>query len=106
MYKNDSMTSNQKCNPTMLRNIIEGKGCLCGDGDVRRMENGIGDNCIPKSGFGLKGYPLASVYAPLQEFDNIYDLDNALGRGTMFAELDLPFEGRTISKSGKGGKLC
>ncbi len=44
-----------------------------------------------KHGWGLSGYPLASVYAPLQKFCELYDLDTALMRGTAFSELDLPF---------------
>ena len=41
--------------------------------------------------WGLSGYPLASVYAPLQSFSELYDLKTALNRGTLFSELDLPF---------------
>ena len=41
--------------------------------------------------WGLSGYPLASVYAPLQSFSELYDLKTALDRGTIFRELDLPF---------------
>ena len=39
----------------------------------------------------LSGYPLAMVYAPDQEFDALYDGEEALARGTLFRELDLPF---------------
>jgi len=41
--------------------------------------------------YGLYGYPLASVYAPVQNFENIYDCETGLSRGTIFSELDLPF---------------
>ena len=44
-----------------------------------------------KTSWGLVGYPLASVFAPLQNFAELYDLDTALTRGTIFKELDLPF---------------
>ena len=43
--------------------------------------------------WGVEGYPLASVYAPIQAFVNLYDCENALIRGTIFAELDLPLGG-------------
>ena len=46
---------------------------------------------------------LAMVYSPLQDFREIYDTDKALERGTLFAELDLPFEG---GRGKKGGGLC
>lgn len=41
--------------------------------------------------YGLTGFPLASVYAPLQIFTDIYDCETGLTRGTIFSELDLPF---------------
>lgn len=41
---------------------------------------------------------LAMVYSPKQEFCNLYDEDTALFMGTLFQELNLPFEG---SKCGK-----
>ncbi len=34
---------------------------------------------------------LAMVYAPKQEFKDIYEPCKALTRGTVFAQLDLPF---------------
>ena len=43
------------------------------------------------SAMGLRGYPLASVYSPLQNFEDIYDLETGLTRGTIFQRLDLPF---------------
>lgn len=45
----------------------------------------------------LQGYPLAMVYAPAQPFENIYDRDAWLARGTIFKALDFPFKG-----AGKG----
>ena len=51
--------------------------------------------------FGLVGYPLASVYAPLQEFQNLYDEQQALKRGTLFSELDKPFSGGQGVVNGK-----
>ena len=50
--------------------------------------------------WGLTGYPLASVYAPLQEFHKLYDRENALKAGTIFTELDLPFQGESVAKGG------
>jgi hypothetical protein len=60
------------------------------DGDLtdRRGECGDGD-----AGFGLRSHPLAMVYSPLQEFHELYSPEKALERGTLFSELDLPFEG-------------
>lgn len=61
--------------------------------------NGCGRS---EGGWGLHSHPLAMVYSPLQEFREIYAPDVALSRGTMFAELDLPFEGG----NGKRGGCC
>lgn len=59
------------------------------------------DNCgMADGGFGLASHPLAMVYSPLQEFREIYTPNVALERGTVFSELDLPFEG---GKGKKGG---
>ena len=41
---------------------------------------------------------LAMMYVPDQEWQDIYDQDTALERGTLFAELDKPFYGRSCSK--------
>ena len=54
------------------------------------------------SKWGIKGYPLATVYSPAQEFDNLYELDKGFSAGTIFSELDLPFMGRTIKQNSGG----
>lgn len=58
-------------------------GCSCGC---------VHDECPCGGGWGLCHYPLAMVYAPCQAFHSVYDVETALTRGTLFAELDLPFE--------------
>ena len=37
---------------------------------------------------------LAMSYVPYQRFENLYDGERALKRGTLFACLDMPFYGR------------
>ena len=86
-------------------------------GDIPSVDDRIGrrlcDGSLPdnddmngcgtaEGGWGLHSHPLAMVYSPLQEFREIYTPDVALSRGTMFAELDLPFEGG----NGKRGGCC
>ena len=66
---------------------IENGGCGCAN-DADRPACGI-DGCGADS-FGLANHPLAMVYAPCQAFRAIYDPATALGRGTLFCELDLP----------------
>ena len=36
---------------------------------------------------------LAMAYLPDQKFEDLYELPEALTRGTLFAQLDLPFHG-------------
>ena len=50
--------------------------------------------------WGLQDYPLAMVYSPYQCFRNTYAPDIALDRGTLFSELDLPFEGYKGKRNG------
>ena len=82
------------CNEALLRMMSDGNkaspSCDLNDSPLRNSS----------SMWGLEGYPLASVFSPLQNFDNLYDCETALKQGTIFAELDLPFSGRTVQKGG------
>ena len=42
----------------------------------------------------LKGMPVAMAYVPWQEFKDLYPIEKALCRGTIFQELDKPFLGK------------
>ena len=59
--------------------------------------------CGGHSAWGLKNYPLAMMYVPLQSFEKLYDVEKALEFGTVFEDLNLPFEGKSVYNSGKGG---
>ncbi len=53
----------------------------------------------------LGSLPLAMTYTPMQQWKTVYSAEQGLLRGTIFPELDLPFEGRTISGGrAKGGR--
>ena len=41
----------------------------------------------------LEGMPLAMAYVPWQSWRCIYDVEKAFCRGTIFEELDKPFQG-------------
>ncbi len=69
---------------TLNRRAGEGSSCGCGKGAESR--------------FGLVDRPAGSVYAPLHDFDGLYDLERALKRGTLFSTLDLPLE---VAKGGR-----
>ncbi len=57
-------------------------------------ENSCGCGCGTgiNSRYGLTDRPVGSVYAPLHDFDGLYDPEKALKRGTLFSSLDLPLE--------------
>ena len=44
----------------------------------------------------LGSLPLAMAYVPMQQWKTTYSAAEALRRGTLFPELDLPFEGRVL----------
>lgn len=78
-------------------------------GGNMNQRNESGGNCHGgcgeyNGGWGLSSYPLAMVYSPLQKFHELYEPEVALERGTLFSELDLPFEGGKMNKG--GCKLC
>ncbi|MBO4453043.1 MAG: spore coat associated protein CotJA [Clostridia bacterium] len=53
---------------------------------------GAADGAAGESTFPAK-VSLAMAYVPFQRFENLYDPEKALARGTLFACLDLPFTG-------------
>lgn len=78
---------------TMRARMGNDTDCACAE---REHHHGV---C--ESSWGLDGYPVGMVYAPIQRFDRILDLDTALHRGTIFEELDLPFLCVDRSKGGR-----
>ena len=72
------------------------------DGSIREGSNGTRSDCANGicGGFGLKDHPLAMVYSPCQAWRAAYTPDVALERGTLFSELDLPFERASYRKGG------
>ena len=96
MLGNDNMIKDS-CSMSELQKILSGCGnCPAASIDLPTCESG-------GKSFGLKGYPLAMVYSPMQEFDRLYDLDRGFVAGTIFTELDLPFSGRSIKYKGNSG---
>lgn len=43
--------------------------------------------------FGIEGRTVAALYIPIQAYEDVYDLQTGLTRGTIFASLDKPFFG-------------
>lgn len=59
---------------------------------LAKLGCGMGGICGSRNG----GMVLGMAYVPFQEFDELYDEELALKKGTLFAPLDLPFLGRRI----------
>lgn len=101
MYKDDNLITREGCSEALLRMMTDGRGNLPLTDSTRSKPSCDGSDRSSSASFGLHGYPLASVYAPLQSFEGLYDLDTAHKRGTIFKELDLDFHGRRIDKGGR-----
>ena len=53
----------------------------------------------------LGSLPIAMAYTPMQQWKATYSAEKGLSRGTIFPELDLPFEGRTVlTEQTRGGR--
>ncbi len=96
MYNNDNAIKDVCC-ASELEKILSGRG----NAPQSRLDLPSCDT--GNSDYGLKGYPLAMVYSPMQEFVNLYELDKGFNAGTIFSELDLPFKGRSLSHKGNTG---
>ena len=93
MYKDDNMITNGY-SETLLKMMSDGVSApSCNIGERSKCSD---------NGWGLEGYPLASVYAPLQEWKDIYEIELGFSRGTIFGELDLPF----LCGEKSGGGCC
>lgn len=71
----------------------------CGCGEARERQNGCGESrerreCGCEScsrGGSLEGYPLAMVYSPDHDWEDMFEEEEALEHGTLFRRLELPF---------------
>lgn len=61
-----------------------------------------GDSCpINKCDFScVDDFPLSMAYVPMQKFENLYSLDEAICVGTLYKDLDKPFLGGRAGKKG------
>ena len=83
-------TVRRRCNGSLAR-----RDEISGIDNVTDSDCNRGDSCgIACTAWGLKGHPLAMVYSPCRPWNNVYKLELALERGTLFGDLDLPFEPR------------
>ena len=97
MYsENDITAPYDRISDETLRKMLVGEY----RGNNEREQKDILSKDEMRETWGLWRYPLASVYAPLQEYRGVFDKDTALLKGTLFSELDLPFMGASIANKG------
>lgn len=68
-------------------NIPVNPGCDCRKGQQSPSDTSPSENKKPTNCYCNVGY----AYVPVQTFNNIYSPSDALCRGTLFPELDMPF---------------
>ena len=101
-YYNDNRTPRDRLNEDFIEKLLAddlpefGCGCNqrenvgCPTCESTRTKNQGGD-CEGYHPPHLNGNPLAMVYSPYQEWENLYEVESALQRGTIFKCLDFPF---------------
>ena len=109
MYIDPSLR--RRCNSsdeTLLRSILAENGIKKPQFQTRN-DSASGNSpsvegkpcCMTNTENGVFNKSLGMVYSPLQCWQKLYDAEIGLSKGTIFAELDLPFE--ATSKGGKCG---
>ena len=58
------------------------------------MSDGMSGNFRGNDAYRYRDFPVGMAYVPWQMFKDIYEPEQSLEAGTMFAELDKPFLGR------------
>lgn len=83
-----------------------GKTICCSDmvRNSYNTRNGCQSLCGTPADYGCHFPSLAMVYGPVQYFDELYEINKALCRGTLFKKLDMPFEGAKTFRRGVEGK--
>lgn len=67
----------------------------CGMPSCGMMDDmGMDGACRSNNASRYRDFPIGMAYVPWQTFKDIYEPEQSLEAGTMFAELDKPFLGR------------
>ena len=72
-------------------NSMSPTSCGCNNNYSSRTNDFSDDLSCPFENDTLNAFPVAMAYVPWQYWNEIYDYDKALCRGTLFPELDKPF---------------
>lgn len=95
----ESQASVQSCNAVResqasVQSSRESVRNSCEVSRRERRETGEMSCAVSENYDALAGMPLAMAYVPWQMWRKIYDAEKALCQGTIFEELDKPFQGR------------
>ena len=100
MERNPRDNSRERINENYLRQMLRDDARYSAQREGRTSRNADYSQSVPACEMDGNGYmsvtngqPLAMVYAPKQEFRNLYDTKTALRSGTLFKELYFPFMG-------------
>ena len=55
--------------------------------------NSCNNNSNTTNNCAIDSFPVGMCYVPWQKWRDLYNLETALKRGTLFSELDKPFQG-------------
>jgi len=105
MYLNDDLAARRDGLDEGFFDKLFGEGAMIERGQSACGCDGCGVGSSPDT-WGLSGKPLAMVYSVLQDFDELYDKEMALTRGTVFKKLDLPFLGGSGGSCGSQCSIC
>lgn len=113
---NTSNCNTNSCNISSRAREERGNRCGCraqmnyNRGASSRSTNrrGCGESCVCGSdnGYVEREAPIAMVYSPMQRWKDLYDPHTALGNGTIFKELDLPFYPTPCRRKENGQCQC
>ncbi len=82
--------------------MIRQNRCACGNMNSRREESAPCGGCatlpadvVNTCGMkdGSNGFSYAMAYIPTQEYEELYQPEEALCKGTLFKQLNMPFHG-------------
>lgn len=76
------------------------RNCGCAGGNASRKPACASSRCRVHGEDPLAGLPLAMAYVPMQQWRNLYDLENGFNEGTLFKELEFPFYPTSCPRKG------
>lgn len=102
--ENDNRTPRERVDDSVLRRMLGGADGLLPPAEAEPRRELPCDPDNVGGAHPVNRVSLGMVYSPVQVWREVYDVETALARGTMFRELDMPWE--VPAPTGKGGCRC